>query len=115
MWQHNLPTKYQLHIPYGLQDIAHTRFCRSRSLHQGQRSSQGHTMTLHTYNLQPMSLRSINFLHITVFEIEPEKDFIGQGHYGKVKSRSHHDVAHLHPQPMSLPSINFLHLTVSEI
>ena len=43
------------------------------------------------------------------------KDFKGQSHYDKVKSRSHHDVAHLHPQPMSLPSINFLHLTVSEI
>ena len=25
------------------------------------------------------------------------EDFIGQGHYGKVKSRSHHDVAHLQP------------------
>ena len=24
-------------------------------------------------------------------------DFIGQGHYGKVKSRSRHNVAHLHP------------------
>ena len=33
----------------------------------------------------------------------------------KVKSMSHHDIAHLHPQPMFLPSINFLHLTVSEI
>ena len=33
----------------------------------------------------------------------------------KIKSRTHHDVAHLHPQLMSLPSINFLHLTVSEI
>ena len=32
----------------------------------------------------------------------------------KVKSRSHHDVAHLHPHPMILPSINFLHLIVSE-
>ena len=32
----------------------------------------------------------------------------------KVKSRSHHDVAHLHPQPLSLPSIKILHLTVSE-
>ena len=27
--------------------------------------------------------------------IYPRQDFIGQGHYGKVKSRSHHDVAHL--------------------
>ena len=38
----------------------------------------------------------INFLHLTVFKIEPGKDFIGQGHYGKVKSRSHYDAAHLH-------------------
>ena len=44
-----------------------------------------------------------------------QQDFKGQGHYDKVKSRSDHDVAHLHPQPMSLLSINFLHLTVSEI
>ena len=42
-----------------------------------------------------------------------QQDFIGQGHYGKVKSRSHHDAVHL--QPMSLPRINFLHLTLSEI
>ena len=26
-----------------------------------------------------------------------QQDFKGQGHYGKVKSRSHHDVAHLQP------------------
>ena len=26
-----------------------------------------------------------------------QQDFKGQGHYNKVKSRSHHDVAHLHP------------------
>ena len=95
-----------------------------------------------------MSLPSIHFLHLTVSEIQPKQDFIGQGHYGKVKgqikvrpwcctptplnqysyqvstsytlqfpryspdqilevkvttarskvkSRSHHDVAHLHP------------------
>ena len=44
-----------------------------------------------------MSLPSINFLHLTVSEIQPGQDFIGQGHYGKVKSRSDHDVAHLHP------------------
>ena len=46
-----------------------------------------------------MSLQSINFLHLTVSKIYPGQDFIGQGHYGKVKdqSRSRHDVAHLHP------------------
>ena len=26
-----------------------------------------------------------------------QQDFKGQGHYDKVKSRSHYDVAHLHP------------------
>ena len=70
---------------------------RSRSLRQGQRQNQGHTMTLHTYNPTRMFLPSINFLHLTVSEIWPGQDFIGQGHYSKVKSRSHHDVAHLHP------------------
>ena len=45
----NVPTKYQLSTPYGFRDIARTRFYRSRSLWQGQRSNQGHTMTLHNY------------------------------------------------------------------
>ena len=44
-------------------------------------------MMLHTYNPPPMSLQSINFLHITVSEIWPGQDFIGQGHYGKVKGQ----------------------------
>ena len=43
VWPSQLPT------PYGFRDIARTRFYRSRSLRQGQRSNQGHTMTLHTY------------------------------------------------------------------
>ena len=36
---------------------------------------------------QPMSLPSINFLRLTVSEIYPGQDFIGQGHYGKVKGQ----------------------------
>ena len=32
----NVPTKYPLPTPYGFQDIARTRFYRSRSLRQGQ-------------------------------------------------------------------------------
>ena len=45
-----------------------------------------------------MSLPSINFIHLTVSKIQPGQDFIGQGHYSKVKGqlRSHHDGAHLH-------------------
>ena len=44
-----------------------------------------------------MSLLGINFLHLTVSETWPGQYCKGQGHYGKVKSRSHHDTAHLHP------------------
>ena len=44
----NVPTKYQLPTPYSFRDIARTRFYRSRSLQQGQRSNQGQTMMLHT-------------------------------------------------------------------
>ena len=38
--------KYQLTTPYGFQDIDRAR---SKSLRQGQRSNQGHTVTLHNY------------------------------------------------------------------
>ena len=58
---------------------------------------------LHTYNPQPMFLPNINSLHLTVSKIQPGQDFIGQDHYGKVKSRSHHDVAHLQ-LPTNVPT-----------
>ena len=44
-----VPTKYQLNTPHGFRDTVRTRFYRSRSLSQGQRSNPGQTMTLHTY------------------------------------------------------------------
>ena len=44
-------------------------------------------MMLHTYNPQPMSLPSNNFLHLTVSWIQPRQDFIGQGNHGKVKGQ----------------------------
>ena len=43
-------TQYQIPTHYGFQDIPRTRFYRSRSLQQGLRSNQGHTMTMHTYS-----------------------------------------------------------------
>ena len=46
----NVPTKYQLPTPYGFRDTAQTRFSNSRSLQQGRRSNEGHTMMLHIYN-----------------------------------------------------------------
>ena len=45
----NVPTKHQLPTPYSFRDIARTRYYRSRSLQQGQRSNQGQAITLHTY------------------------------------------------------------------
>ena len=45
----NVPTQYQIPIPYGFRDIARKRLYRSRSLRQGQRSNHSQTMTLHTY------------------------------------------------------------------
>ena len=65
----SVPTKYQLPTPYACRDIARTRFYRSRSLRYGQRSNQDHTRSLHTYHPQPISLPSINFLHLKVSEI----------------------------------------------
>ena len=50
-------------------------------------SNQGQIMTLHTYTPQPMPLSIINFLHLTVSEIQPGQDFIGQDHYAKVKGQ----------------------------
>ena len=35
-------------------------------------------MTLHTYNPQPMYILRINFLHLTVSEIDPLQDIIGK-------------------------------------
>ena len=55
--------------------------------------------------LQLINSTGINFLHLTVSTILPGQDFQTQGHYGKVKSRSDHDVAHLHF--LTNVSINF--------
>ena len=51
----------------------------------------------------PMSLPGINFLHLTISEIWPGQDFKGQGHYGRVKSKSHHDFVHTPPPPNKCP------------
>ena len=93
------PIKYQLSTPYGFRDIARTRFSNSRSLQQGQRSNQGHTMTWHTYTpnqcpyqvstsytLQFPRYRPDKILYVTVTTAR-----------SNVKSRSHSDTAHLHP------------------
>ena len=72
----DVSTKYQLPTPYGFRDIARTKFSNSMSLRQGQRSNQGQTMTLQIYTPQSMCLPSINFLHLTVSEIQPGQTFL---------------------------------------
>ena len=52
---------------------------------------------LHTYNPQPMSLPSINFLHLMVSKTKPGQEVKVTTTRSKVKSRSHHDLAQLHP------------------
>ena len=56
-------------------------------------------MTLHTYTPYPMSLQSINFLHLQFLRYNPDNIFKLKvtAARSKVKSRSHHDIAHLHP------------------
>ena len=39
-----------------------------------------------------------SFLHFMVSEIRPAQILKGEGHYSKVKQRSHHDFANLNPQ-----------------
>ena len=72
-------------------------------------------MMLHTYGPNQCPYQVSTSYTIYGYRDLTGHDFIDQGHYDKVKSRSHHDFAHLQPQPMSLPSINLLHNMVSEI
>ena len=95
----NVPTKYQLPTPSSFRDMAQTRFYRSRSLWQGQRSNQGHTMTLYTYTsyqclYQVSTSYTLWFPRYSLDKILWVKVTTASS---KVKSRSHHGVVHLHP------------------
>ena len=57
---------------------------------------------------QPTNHPSINFLHLTVYEICPRQDFKDEGHYNKF-------IDHLHPLTSFPHTYQILHLTVSEI
>ena len=90
----NVPTKYQLPTPYGSQDTARTRFYRSRSLWQVQRSNQGQTMMLHTYT--PYQVSTSYNLRFPRYSPDKIFKFKVTTARSKVISRSDHDVAHLH-------------------
>ena len=65
----NYHTNYPLPAHDGFTDVSLKIFQRSRSLQQDQRSNQGHTIMLHMHNPQPMFVRRINSLRLTVAEI----------------------------------------------
>ena len=71
----NITTKYQLPTPYGFRDIAQTRFYMSRSLRQGQRPNQGHTMTMHTYTLNQGPYQVSTSYTLRFLRYSPDKLF----------------------------------------
>ena len=114
----HLPTKYQLPTPYGSQDIAQTRFYRSRSHHE----------VAHLYPLTnvptryqlptPYSFRDIararfyrsrslrqgkrsNHIGNTQGIEWPKQDFQTQGHCGKVKCQIKVTPLHCTPTPLN--------------
>ena len=105
----NVCTIYQLPTPYGCQDIAQTRFSNSRSLRQGQRSNQGHTMKLHIYtpNQYPYQLSTSYTLWFPRYSPDKIFQLNVTTARSKVKSRSRHDVANLDP-PTNVPTMNQL-------
>ena len=77
-------SKYQLPAPYGFRDTAWTRYYRS--LWQGQRSNQGPYQVSTSYTLRCSRYNLDKILKLMIATTR-----------SKVKSKSHHNVAHLHP------------------
>ena len=78
-------TKYQLPTPFprhNLDKILKVKVTTARS----KVKSRSYHDAAHLQP-PPMSLPSINFIHLIVSEIWPRHDLIGQGHYGKVKGQ----------------------------
>ena len=63
-------------------------------------------------HLQPMSELCINFLHLLVSNIYPQKYYKGQGRCRKVRSKSHYELHTYTPNQYQLPSIIVLDLMV---
>ena len=95
----SVPTKYQFPTLYGFRDIARTRFYRSRSLQQGQRSNEGQTMTLRNTHPNQCPYQVSTSYTLRFPRYSPDKIFKLKvtTARSKVKSRSDHDVAYLQP------------------
>ena len=100
----NVPTKYQHPTSYSFQDIARISMKKVTTA----RSSKGHTMMLHTYTLNqcPYQVSTSNMLWFLRYRADKIFKLKVTMVRSKIKSRSCHDIAHLHPQPMSLSISN---------
>ena len=64
-----------------------------------------HLMKFHLLQWEVVKIKFLMNFNMTLIVLnlhqktgpKVQQDFKGQGHYDKVKSRSHHGVAHLHP------------------
>ena len=100
------------------QTLQFPRYCPDKILKfnvtaANQKSNQGNNIMWHTHSPQPMSVSSVNFLHLTVSKTHVRQDFEVQDHYSKLKSRSH-AVTHLHLLTNILSKL-FLPLMVSKM
>ena len=103
----NVPTKYKLLTPHGFQDIALTRFLRSRSLWARSKVKSRSRRCI------PISTTKLSTFYTSWDpRISPDKIFNVKVTTSrlKVKSRSHHDVAHLQTKVMFQVSTSYTSL-----
>ena len=91
----NVPTKYQIPITYGFQDIAKDKMLKVTAA----RSNQGHSITMYNYIPQLMSLPIINLLKLMVSELKNGQEILKfwvTTARAKVKIKIYNDALHLH-------------------
>ena len=111
-------TKYQCLAPYIFRDLPRQDFKGQGHYSKvNERSNQEHTITLHVYTPNECLYQVSTSYTLWFLKHCPDKSLKVKVTTARlqVKSRSHHDSAHLQPPTNAPNSINFLHLTVSEI
>ena len=100
----NVPTNYQPSMPLQITGYITDKILKVKVTTA--RSNQGHIM-LHTSTPNQSSYQVITSYTLQMPRCSLDKilKFRVTTARSRVKSRSHDNVAHLHPQPMSLPSI----------
>ena len=106
----NVPTKYQLPTLFPKNTTIKILKVRVTTA----RSNQGHTMTLHSYSPYQCPYQVLTLYTLLLLRLRPDKisELEVTAARLKVKSRSYHDIAHLHPLTnipikYQLPTYNF--------